>query len=98
MFVVVGRKRRKRLMQIPNVIRRCVVFLYSNGTAGRRPVGTGFFVSSHVLDWPRSTGGTYLVTAKHIVEGVHRAGKMLHARVNGRGPNEVALWAEAQFE
>jgi hypothetical protein len=64
-------------VQIPDEIRRCVVFLYASGTAGRRPVGTGFFVSMYLSDVSRLARGTYLVTAKHIVEGVHRAGEEL---------------------
>jgi hypothetical protein len=39
-----------------------------------------------------------MVTAKHIVEGVYRAGGTLYARVNGRGPIELAAWAEAESE
>jgi hypothetical protein len=85
-------------VQIPDYIRRCVVFLYASGAAGRRPVGTGFVVSMYIPDVPRLARGTYLVTAKHIVEGVHRAGEDLYARVNGRGPEEMALWAEALYE
>jgi hypothetical protein len=85
-------------VQIPDDIRRCVVFLYASGAAGRRPVGTGFFVSMYLPEAPRSARGTYLVTAKHIVEGVHRTGEALYARVNGRGPEEMALWAEALYE
>jgi hypothetical protein len=38
------------------------------------------------------------VTAKLIVGSVHRAGEELCARVNGRGPKEMALWAEALYE
>jgi hypothetical protein len=83
-------------MQIPDDIRRCVVFLYASGTTGRRPVGTGFIVSMRLSDV--SPRHAYLVTAKHIVEGVHRTGKKLCARVNGRGPMEMALWAETQRE
>lgn len=83
-------------MQIPDYIRRCVVFLYASGTAGRRPVATGFFVSMYPPDVPAARErGTYLVTAKHVVEGVYRASDQLYARVNGRGPKEMALWAEA---
>ena len=39
-----------------------------------------------------------MVTAKHVVEGVYRAGDQLYARVNGRGPKGMALWAEALVE
>jgi hypothetical protein len=87
-------------MQIPDEIRRSVVFLYASGANGkRRPVGTGFFVSMHIPDKPRFAQGIYLVTAKHIVDGVlHRASEKLCARVNGRGPMEMALWAEALYE
>jgi hypothetical protein len=42
--------------------------------------------------------GTYLVTAKHVVEGVYRAGDQLYARVNGLGPKEMALWVTARIE
>ncbi|MBE3037754.1 MAG: hypothetical protein IMZ62_02915 [Chloroflexi bacterium] len=86
-------------MQIPDEIRRCVVFLYASGTARRRPVGTGFFASIYRPDVPAPREkAAYLVTAKHVVEGVRRAGEELYARVNGRGPLEMALWATAGVE
>jgi hypothetical protein len=87
-------------VQIPDEIRRCVVFLYASGTAGRRPVATGFFVSMYPPpDVPEARErSTYLVTAKHVVEGVCRARDQLYARVNCRGPKEMALWAEALRE
>ncbi len=72
-------------MQIGEEMRRCVVFLYAGGTQKRRPVGTGFIVSMYPADSPARERGIYLVTAKHIVEGVHGAGEKLYARVNGRG-------------
>lgn len=83
-------------MQVDELILRCVVFLYAGAADERRPVGTGFFVSLAVSG--RTLDYRYLVTAKHIVEGVHRAGEELYARVNGRGPMEIALWAEAGDE
>jgi hypothetical protein len=83
-------------MQIPDEIRRCVLFLYASGTDGIcRPVGTGLFVS---MDLSEDSKFKYLVTAKHVLEGVHYSGKKLHARVNFRGPLEMALWAEAGYE
>jgi hypothetical protein len=86
-------------VQIPNAMLRCVVFLYESGADGkRRLVGTAFVVSMYLPGVPRTEQGTYLLTAKHIVETVHRAGKQLYARVNSRGPLEMALWAEALYE
>jgi hypothetical protein len=76
-------------MQIPDDIRNGVVFLYSAGTAGRRPIGTGFFVSIPTSDTSPPARRAYMVTAKHIVEGVYRAGETLYARVNGRGTDRT---------
>src|ERR1700686_2708216 len=83
-------------MQVDESIRRCVVFLYAGSGDERRPVGTGFFVSLVVPG--RSPTYRYLVTAKHIVEGVHRNGQRLYARVNIRGPLELMLNGQALIE
>lgn len=86
-------------MQIPDDFRRCVVFLYASGTgSSSRPVGTAFFVTIDRQDGSRDARRTYLVTAKHIVEGAYRAGLEPQARVNVRGPMERALWAESLVE
>lgn len=83
-------------MQIEESIRRCVVFLYAGAADERRPVGTGFFVAQAVSG--RSRDYLYLVTAKHIVEGVHLAGQRHYARVNVRGPLDLLLLDEAERE
>ena len=56
------------LMQIPDEIRKCVVFVCYKTTKGIKMAGTAFFVSVQ-LEIPEYYV-TYLVTAKHIIEGI----------------------------
>ena len=60
------------LMQVPDEVRKCVVFLMCQKADGMYPVGTAFFVG-----WPSQVPGkqyTYLVTAKHVIDGIRTHG------------------------
>lgn len=56
-------------MQIPDEIRKCVVFIYCPTDSGKKPYGTGFFVCENI---PNIAGKifTYIVTAKHVLKNV----------------------------
>jgi hypothetical protein len=87
-------------MIVSDEVRQCVVFIYLDDKDGvRRPAGTAFFVS-----FDRSHGAhghwTYLVTAKHVLDGIRaaRADGMMFLRVNVKGagfaylPCSVEVW------
>lgn len=87
-------------MIVSDELRGCVVFIYFDDKSGvRRPAGTAFFVS-----FDRSHGAhghwTYLVTAKHVLDGIRaaRADGMMYLRVNVKGagfaylPCSVEVW------
>jgi hypothetical protein len=74
---------------VPNELLKCVVFLgYQMADGSYRFAGTAFFVDRPVAeDLPEYAFG-YLVTAKHVIEGVRRTGLnqvWLRANVKGGG-------------
>jgi hypothetical protein len=74
-------------MIVSDELRKCVVFIYFDDKKGvRRAAGTAFFVS---LDRGHGIQGhwTYLVTAKHVLDGIRaeRADGMMFLRVNLKG-------------
>ena len=74
-------------MLIPDLIRKCVVHLYEDDPAepGRkRPVGTAFGLCIE-LDHAPGHSACYLVTARHVVNGVRSGSGMLYARFNQQG-------------
>jgi len=59
-------------MQIPDEIRKCVVFLkFRDNKIGERFAGTAFFVAVR----GEYMAFTYLVTAKHVIDGIERESK-----------------------
>ena len=74
-------------MLIPDLIRKCVVHLYEDDPAEpgrRRPVGTAFGLCIE-LDHAPGHSACYLVTARHVVNGVRSGSGMLYARFNQQG-------------
>ncbi len=57
------------LMQIPDAIRKCVVFVCYESTAGIKLAGTAFLVSIP-LEVPPGLQVVYLITAKHVIEWI----------------------------
>lgn len=57
-------------MQIPDEIRKCVIFVLYKDTEGIRLAGTAFLVGVPFenTDW----GATYLITAKHIIDVIEK--------------------------
>ena len=88
----------KRLMRVPEVMRRCVAFLYCLNAEGEEIVlGTCFFIAYPVPD--HEARPLYVtLTAQHvIVEGKkHAADGKIRMRLNGRSGN--ALWYEADAD
>jgi len=76
-------------MQIPDEVRKCVVFLaYRNKDGAIKFAGTGFFVSMPIKD-PVSKDATeflYLVTAKHVIAQIRMksADQLVLIRINDR--------------
>jgi hypothetical protein len=74
------------VMQIPDEIRKCTVFLkLRDNKVGERFVGTAFFVAMQ----GENMAFTYLVTAKHVIDGIEKEsidGKVL-IRMNDKQGN-----------
>jgi len=70
------------LMQIPDAVRKCVVFLCTNTNTGMEFHGTAFFIQEQIGE----TKFTHLVTAKHILEGIwsRHMSEIIYLRVNLR--------------
>ncbi len=73
-----------KLMQIPDEVRESVVFIYCRQDLGFRAVGTAFFVAYPSPVLPPGLGWPYLVTAKHVIDGIrlHSSDGIVHVRVN----------------
>src|SRR5437762_14277174 len=60
----------EKLVIVPDIIRKCVGFIYARLPKGEVPAGTMFFVSfpCETIDgrW------LYAVTAKHVIEGIRQ--------------------------
>lgn len=54
---------------VPDVIRKCVAFIYCRLPDGERPVGTVFFVRFPMETVPGRIW-VYAVTAKHVIDGI----------------------------
>lgn len=61
----------KHLMQVPDDMRKCVVFLYATVKGKMLPAGTAFFLFAAV---PRHEGRTValLFTADHVIDGIRQ--------------------------
>ena len=82
-------------MQIPKEIRGCVVFLGYRDDAGvEHFAGTAFYVGRTIAV---GYGFTYLVTAKHVIDGIRGKGKdQVLMRVNQTRGN--AVWVDTPID
>lgn len=71
------------LVQVPDEVRRCVVFLHSQHEHGRAARGTAFFVSVPFSNAP-DRYFVYLVTARHVIDQIraHGSDGKVHIRAN----------------
>lgn len=78
------------LMQIPDEIRKCVVFIGRSTDTGMNLYGTGFFV---VEEGKYETNFTYLVTAKHILAKICETNpnELIYLRVNHKEGTKYSL-------
>lgn len=90
------------LMQVPDEIRDSVVFLYSQQDLGPAAMGTAFFVAITAGDesqplTPGVDGHPYLVTARHVIDGIRDYGTdgKVHVRVNLRDGGIAFVETEA---
>lgn len=69
-------------MQIPDEIRKCVVFACCETGAGIRLAGTAFFVSYPLGEAQFKVA--YIITARHVIEGISEKGidQKVHLRMN----------------
>jgi len=72
------------LMQIPDEIRKCVVFVCYKTSVGLQLAGTAFFVGVSLEATELQV--VYLVTAKHIIEGIKKKSidQKVYLRMNTR--------------
>jgi hypothetical protein len=68
-------------MLIQPEIKKCVVYLSYVSKHGKKWAGTGFFVSEPFVEIPEFSV-TYLVTSKHLIEGIKK--KSIDGKVNVR--------------
>jgi hypothetical protein len=83
-------------MQVPDEMRKCVVFLYCMVEGRERPAGTAFFVGWPIPDTDTATN--LLLTAHHVIEGIRSFsddGKVL-LRLNTR--EEGAVWISTSVD
>jgi hypothetical protein len=59
----------EELMQVPDEIRKCVMFICYESKDGLRNAGTAFLISVPITD---ERIAVYIVTAKHVIEGVRK--------------------------
>src|SRR5438445_139556 len=90
-----GYAERERLVIVPDVVRKCVGFIYARSSKGETPVGTVFFVS-----FPCETiqgKWLYAVTAKHVIEGIKHQSldRTVLLRLNRRGGGVITLETDA---
>lgn len=83
------------LMQIPDEVRKCVVFVCYKTTAGIKLAGTAFFASVP-LELEHQV--VYLITAKHIIEGIKERSidQKVYVRINLK--SEPARLVETPIE
>jgi hypothetical protein len=85
---------KKALMNVPNEVRKCVVFLaYDSPADGEVLAGTGFFlgVQDSGCLFP------YLVTAAHVIEGIKEKGfSEIYVRVNMKAGGVERVRTEAE--
>lgn len=69
-------------MQVPDEVRKCVVFLCCNTGQGMQLFGTAFFVGEQIEGTDHSF--FFLVTTKHIIEAIRRKSvdQKVYVRIN----------------
>jgi len=69
-------------MQVPDEVRKCVVFLCCNTGQGMQLFGTAFFVGEQIEGTDHSL--FFLVTAKHVIEAIRRKSvdQKVYVRIN----------------
>jgi len=93
--------KRKRLMKIPEHIRKCVGFLgYEDAEENYHAGGTAFFVTMSTPDWPDRCF-RYAVTAAHVIKKIEKrpAGNCIFLRVNDRGSGtlKISSWSDEWY-
>src|SRR5689334_6822127 len=83
-------------MDIPDQIRKCVVFVgYKNSVGVYCFAGTAFYVGRGIEG--NDKGWLYLITAKHVIDGIRDKGATeVCLRVNLK--NEGGRWVESSIE
>ncbi len=87
------------LMQIPDEIRKCVVFVCCKTNTGMVFLGTAFFVAE-IFDRDNDILGSFvhLVTAKHVIEGLKKRSidDTVYLRINTKDNNSGFITTHAK--
>ena len=80
---IINPKHKRALMQVPNEIKKCVIFvMYINRNGEDKMAGTAFFAN----EYDRSLGidFQYVITAKHVIEKAYECSTdgMIYLRLN----------------
>jgi len=90
----------RRLVQIPDPIRKCVAFVMYESAERLHFAGTVFFVGFPDTEATGICGQTYAVTAKHVIDAIQKNAtndycylrlNFLEARPSGRFTEEIAV-------
>ncbi len=84
-------------MQIPEVMRKCVAFLYRSRDGDLHPVGTAFFCARVV---PRHEGHQvrFMVTAQHVIAAARLDGDDGHVHIRLNKQDGSALWVHSELD
>lgn len=84
----------ENFMRVPDEVRDCCCFIYSNVDGKHKLVGTGFFIGEkYAEDSPEYLRWVDLVTARHVVEETRKRAPMstLGMRVNVTNANTIDI-------
>jgi hypothetical protein len=86
------------MQKVPDEVRKSVVFIQFNSLNGAQTCGTGFLVSMP-LEGMSGKFFVYVVTAKHVIEGIRQSTKdqKVFLRFNGKKPEKPIITAETSL-
>jgi hypothetical protein len=88
----------KRLMLVPDEMRKSVVFLYYRQGGNERPAGTAFFLGYTPTGRPRPESAVFLVTAHHVIAGIRGASDDGQVLIRMNTKDGGATWAEVSSD
>lgn len=85
-------------MKVPTAIRKCVCFVGSRRLDGVVvPRGTAFFFARPLSTWPDRYLG-FLITARHVIDGVRKSGQQLCLRLTVKTEPTFSAWVDVPLD